>query len=71
MVTVRDTGAGVPAADLPHVFDRFWQFGKRDRRGVGLGLHVCKSIVEAHGGRIELSSEVGRGSEFQFTLPGT
>jgi signal transduction histidine kinase len=69
VVSVRDTGPGISAAELPHVFDRFWQFGKRDRRGVGLGLYICKSIVEAHGGTIAVSSEVGRGTEFRFTLP--
>jgi signal transduction histidine kinase len=69
LVCVRDTGAGIQAADLPHVFERFWQVGKSDRRGLGLGLYICKGIVEAHGGRIWASSEVGRGSEFFFTLP--
>jgi len=69
LVSVRDTGTGIRAADLPHVFEQFWQLGKSDRRGLGLGLYICKGIVEAHGGRIWASSEVGRGSEFAFTLP--
>jgi signal transduction histidine kinase len=69
LVCVRDTGRGIGASDLPHVFERFWQVGRTDRRGLGLGLYICKGIVEAHGGRIWASSEVGRGSEFLFTLP--
>jgi signal transduction histidine kinase len=66
---VADSGAGIPAAALPHVFDRFWQLGGSDRRGLGLGLTICKAIVEAHGGRIWASSEVGAGSSFFFTVP--
>jgi chemotaxis family two-component system sensor kinase Cph1 len=69
LVCVRDTGVGIRAADLPHVFERFWQLGKNDGRGWGLGLYICKAIVEAHGGRIWVSSDVGRGSDFSFTLP--
>ena len=69
LVSVRDTGTGIRAAELPHVFERSWQAGTNDRRGLGLGLYICKGIVEAHGGRIWASSEVGRGSEFFFTLP--
>jgi signal transduction histidine kinase len=69
VVSVRDTGVGIGPADLPHVFERFWQLGKNDRRGLGLGLYICKGIVEAHGGRMWATSEVGRCSEFVFTLP--
>jgi signal transduction histidine kinase len=69
LVSVRDTGTGIRAVDLPHVFERSWQASTNDRRGVGLGLYICKGIVEAHGGRIWVSSEVGCGSEFFFTLP--
>ncbi len=46
---VKDTGAGISAGALPHVFDRFWQSARADRRGAGLGLSICKAIVEAHG----------------------
>lgn len=67
--TVRDTGAGIPAADLPYVFDRFWQVGRADRRGLGLGLPIVKGIVEVHGGRVWAESEPGRGSAFHFTVP--
>ena len=69
LVSVRDTGTGIRAVDLPHVFERSWQAGTNGRRGLGLGLYICKGIVEAHGGRIWVSSEVSCGSEFFFTLP--
>ena len=68
-VTVRDTGIGIAADELDHVFDPFRQVGDADRRGVGLGLPIARGIVEAHGGRISASSEPGVGSVFTFTLP--
>ena len=67
---VRDTGPGVAEADLPHLFDRFWQARDRPRRGgVGLGLPIAKGIVEAHRGRIWAARLPGGGSRFCFTLP--
>lgn len=66
---VADTGAGIPAEDLPYLFDRFWQAQKAERCGAGLGLHIVKGIVEAHGGRIWVESAPGRGSCFFFTIP--
>lgn len=69
LVWVRDTGPGIPADQLPHLFDRFWQGAKGDRRGAGLGLTICRAIVEAHGGRIWAESELGRGTAVKFTLP--
>jgi signal transduction histidine kinase len=66
---VRDTGPGIAAGELPHVFDRFWQSTKTARGGVGLGLAIAKGIVEAHGGSINVTSELGHGSCFAFTLP--
>jgi signal transduction histidine kinase len=66
---VADTGAGIAAEDLPHLFDRFRQAQKASRRGAGLGLSVVKGIVEAHGGRIWVESTPGRGSTFSFTVP--
>jgi len=61
--------AGHPPEHLAHIFERYWQGDKRDRRGAGLGLAICKGLVEAHGGRIWAESQVGRGSTFSFALP--
>jgi PAS domain S-box-containing protein len=66
---VSDTGPGIPEADLPHLFDRFWQAKAADRRGAGLGLPIVKGLVEAHGGHIWVKSEVGQGTTFFFTVP--
>lgn len=69
---VRDTGCGIPPDELPRVFDRFYQVEKvvtRKTGGTGLGLAIVKNIVEAHGGRIWIESEPGRGTEVSFTLP--
>lgn len=66
---VRDSGQGIPAEQQPHVFERFWQGNQHDARGMGLGLAICKGLVEAHGGRIWLESTPGEGSTFRFTLP--
>jgi PAS domain S-box-containing protein len=66
---VIDTGPGIPAEQLPHIFGRFWQARSSDRRGIGLGLAIAKGIVEAHNGRIWVESHVGLGSTFYFTLP--
>jgi signal transduction histidine kinase len=69
VVEVDDTGPGIPANDIPHLFDNFWQARKNDHRGVGLGLAIAKGVVEAHGGRIWCESTVGAGTKFFFTLP--
>lgn len=66
---VADTGAGIPPDLLAHVFERFWQEEDVDRRGLGLGLMIVKGIVEAHGGRVWVESEVGVGSTFFLALP--
>jgi len=66
---VEDTGAGIAAEEIPHVFDRYWQAQKARRGGAGLGLQIVKGIVEAHGGRIWVESKVGVGTTFYFTLP--
>ncbi|SDT53112.1 ATP-binding protein [Pseudomonas prosekii] len=67
--SVRDTGEGIPADQLPFVFDRYWTVKEGNPSGTGLGLYITQGIVEAHGGRIEAQSEVGRGTEFRFTVP--
>jgi PAS domain S-box-containing protein len=68
-VSVEDTGRGILPEYLPHVFDSFWQAKRTGRAGAGLGLSIAKGIVEAHGGRIWVESERGRGSTFHFSLP--
>ncbi len=67
---VKDTGAGISAEHMPHLFDRFWQVNKKTRQGAGLGLFIAKGIVEAHGGELQVESTLGEGSKFSFTLPG-
>ncbi|MFE2973239.1 sensor histidine kinase [Streptomyces sp. NPDC059258] len=73
VIEVADTGSGIPADDLPHVFDRFWRAEKsRSRRtgGSGLGLAIVRKLVEAHGGTVEATSTEGEGSTFALRLPG-
>ena len=72
IVAVADTGTGIPAEDLPMVFDRFYRVDpsrNRSTGGAGLGLTICKQLVEAHGGTIRAESEQGKGSTFTFELP--
>lgn len=73
-ITVRDTGIGIAANDLPHVFDRFWRADRvrsraSERGGFGLGLSIAQWIVQAHGGSISAQSRLGRGSVFTVLLP--
>jgi signal transduction histidine kinase len=73
-VTVADTGTGIPADDLPYVFERFYRVDRsrvRATGGAGLGLTIAKRLVEAHGGTIGVESDLGKGSRFAFTLPKT
>lgn len=67
--SVQDSGPGIDCAHLPHIFDRYWQAAGQRRYGVGLGLAIAQGIVHAHGGRIRVESEIGKGATFRFTLP--
>ena len=68
-VAVRDTGTGIPADDLPRVFTKFFRRDHGRPNGTGLGLWISRGLVEAHGGELTASSELGSGSTFRFTLP--
>lgn len=71
-ISVSDQGIGIPAQDLPHIFERFYRAANVDDRqfaGMGLGLFICRGIVEQHGGSIHVSSQPGVGSRFQIELP--
>lgn len=71
-IAVKDTGPGIAPEDLTHVFDRFWRADRsRDRAsgGTGIGLTICRRLVELHGGRIEVESTLGEGSVFRFWIP--
>ncbi len=69
-MSVVDTGPGIPAEDLPHIFERYWHARRKARtRGSGLGLAIVKGIIDAHGGHVAVSSVLGQGSTFSFTLP--
>ena len=70
--SVKDDGGGIPAKDLPRIFERFYVVDKgrsREKGGTGLGLSIVKNIAESHGGKVSASSELGKGSTFSFTLP--
>ncbi|WP_033828516.1 ATP-binding protein [Bacillus andreraoultii] len=71
-ISVTDTGTGIPAEDLPFVFERFYKADKartRGRSGTGLGLAIAKNIIDAHHGTIEVLSDIGQGTTFVFVLP--
>jgi signal transduction histidine kinase len=71
-VRVEDQGKGIPAEHIDRIFDRFYQInisGDTHRHGIGLGLAICRGLVEAHEGKIWVESEVGVGSAFTFSLP--
>lgn len=72
ILTVRDTGLGIPSRDVPRVFERFYRVDRarsRETGGTGLGLSIVKHVVENHGGRVSVQSELGRGSRFEVRLP--
>jgi two-component system phosphate regulon sensor histidine kinase PhoR len=71
-IQVKDTGYGIPASDLPYIFNRFYRVrnnGHDDIEGNGLGLAIVKSIAEQHGGAVSVESELGMGSCFTLSLP--
>jgi signal transduction histidine kinase len=72
VVAVKDSGIGIPKEHVPHIFERFYRVDKARSRaegGTGLGLAICQHIVQVHGGRIEVESQVGQGSAFSVFLP--
>ena len=66
---VTDSGPGIPQEMLERIFERFWQVGAQDIRGLGLGLYISRCIIAAHGGRIWAESELANYSTIFFTLP--
>jgi signal transduction histidine kinase len=68
-IAVHDKGEGIPAADLPRVFTKFFRRDHGKPTGSGLGLWISRGLVEAHGGRLLAESTEGEGSTFTFTLP--
>jgi len=71
-ICVRDNGPGIPEADLPHIFERFYRVDKgrsREKGGTGLGLSIVKHIVQLHGGQVRVESKLGQGTAFYFTIP--
>ena len=74
VLSCRDSGVGITPADLPRIYERFWKADssrQRDGEGSGLGLAIVRHVVEAHGGTVTVTSEPGRGTEFQVALPAT
>jgi signal transduction histidine kinase len=68
VIGVKDNGPGISSEARAHIFERYWQVKETAKKGTGLGLSIAKGIVEAHGGQLRCVSEVGKGSEFEFTL---
>jgi two-component system phosphate regulon sensor histidine kinase PhoR len=72
LLSIQDTGIGIPEKDLPSIFDRFYRVDKarsRDEGGSGLGLSICKHIAEAHKGKIEVESKLDVGTRFKIRIP--
>jgi signal transduction histidine kinase len=70
-ISVKDSGPGIAAEKLPHLFERYYQVDAAgyQNSGLGLGLYICSEIVKKHGGKIGVTSELGKGATFYFTLP--
>ena len=73
IIKVKDTGSGIPEEDLPFIFERFYKADKARTRGqsggTGLGLSIAKHLIDAHQGRIEVTSQLDKGTTFTITLP--
>jgi len=72
LISVEDTGLGIPKEDLPRIFERFYRVDKtrsRDMGGSGLGLSIVKHILELHNSQIKVESETDKGTKFEFSLP--
>ncbi len=72
IVTIQDTGEGIPQEHLDHIFERFYRVDKsrsRNEGGAGLGLAICQRIIELHEGSIEVTSKFGEGSTFSVSIP--
>ena len=72
VLAVGDTGLGIPNRDLPRIFERFYRVDRarsRETGGTGLGLSIVKHVAENHGGRVEVTSELGQGTRFEVRLP--
>ena len=70
VLRIEDTGEGIPAEHLPHIFERFYGSGSGERRGTGLGLPIVRSVVEAHGGVVSIESQAGVGTSVEIRVPG-
>ena len=73
IIAIRDNGVGISEDTLPHIFDDFYsgQRGSEGERGSGVGLAICRRIIEIHGGKISVESKIGQGSTFEISLPAT